>query len=214
MSVCLLKFLRKFINVLGGLIFFFSFFLIIRALVLYCSVLCSFCWILFSMWNLFNLYLLVLFHLLKVFVSDASVSSLYPFGFFFPKHTDAPHTFWASATVFTGIQTQEEAFETNQCQNDIAQGKGCTQRHTIPGTSYFCFPLNTGWMAACQPSCQNLWGMLFTSLCTCALNNNCGMRQRKPHKRGELRLHAKRCTAMHASERKEQTEAHAPLCGD
>lgn len=53
----------------GGCFFFFFFNNLCYGTVLYCSVLCLFCWILFWMCNLFNLYLLVLFHLLKVFVS-------------------------------------------------------------------------------------------------------------------------------------------------
>lgn len=107
-------------------------------------------------------------------------------------------------------------------------GKVYTKRR--PNRSRLFLLWTQAWMAACQPSRQNLWGTLFTSLCTCAPNNNCGMRQRKPHKRRALCLlpclHAERCPAMHASEHKERTEAPrahkhtrpcvcvcAPLCG-
>lgn len=78
---------------------------------------------------------------------------------------------------------------------------------------YFCFLLNAGWMAAWQPSCQNLWGMLLTSRCSCALNNNCRMRQRNPQKRKELCLHAKQCTGMHASVHNNKSrQNHVLLC--
>lgn len=86
-----------------------------------------------------------MFHLLKVFVSDTSVSSLQLFSsasvFRLPpealEHTK--HSYYvAPPAVFPDIQIEEEAFEANQCQNDAAEGERCTPRDSLTGTSYFC----------------------------------------------------------------------------
>lgn len=161
-------------------------FLIICAMVLYCSVLCSFCWILFWMCNLFNLYLLVLFHLLKAFVSWCFCLLAFIFYFYllFVAHWCTKHY------ESTSIQTVDTAFEPNQCQINIAVqehtfgSKRCTQRDERPDPGYFCFLLNTDRMAACHYSCQNLWEMLSTSMFCGAPNNNGRMRQCNP-KRGK-----------------------------
>lgn len=93
--------------------------------VLYRSVLCSFCWILFWMCNLFNLYLLVLFHSLKVFVSDALVSNCYPFMFFHLHllYTDAQSTLNLSMG-FTGIQAVDVALKQISVKLIQQRGRG------------------------------------------------------------------------------------------
>lgn len=165
----------------GGIVFLFLNNLCYGT-VLYCSVLCSFCWILFWTCNLFNLYLLVLFHLLKVFVSwHGGCICL----FFLPLFGTI-----SLFVCFTGTHTLDTAFELSQCQINVA-----AQKHTHSGGNsvhnkmqsqiqviFVPQPPNTVWVAAHHPGCQNLWEVLFTSLCSRAPNNNCGMRRCNPRR--------------------------------
>lgn len=139
-----------------------KFFLITCATVLYLNVQCyvNFCWILFWMCNLFHLYLLVLFHLLKVFVSwhsDCYLSPSFclPFICRYLVHN-------MLSVCFTGIQSVNRRFELNQCQINVAaleqifSKKSHAQWDAMPDPGYFCFPLNRIWLTACQSSFQNL----------------------------------------------------------
>lgn len=129
---------------------------------------------------------------------------------------------WCTKSVcsffFTHIQTEDTAFEPNKCQINIAarehtfRRKQHTQRDAVPDPGCFCFLPNTGWMAACHSSCQNLWEMLFTSLCSSAPNNNSGMRRSNPQKRKQLCLHAKQCTDMYASGQKTKNRCRIKYC--
>lgn len=171
----------------GGL-FFFSFVLFFNNLcygtVLSCSVLCSFCWILFWMCNLFNLYLLVLFHLLKVFVSGYMCVLVLSFFCGSKTYQSVPFLHRHSKQHLNPINVRliKQQLHGNTCSG----GKNEDTKRFNARSRLFLFSLKPGLMALCCSTCQNLWEMLFTSLCSCAPNNNSKMRQSNPSRGKKL----------------------------
>lgn len=109
----------------------------------------------------------------------------------------------------------DATFEPHQCQINMAGGRGRWGGDAMPDPGYFCFPPNTGGVAACHSSCQNLWETLFTSSCSCALNNNSRIRQSEtPEERGEKGdLPAWQAMHWHACNWHENTHCSVCVCG-
>lgn len=124
----------------------------------------EFCWIILWMWNLVDLYLLVLFHLLKVFL--------------FPIWPSDPSRNFISAALKTIIKRL--AFKSG------SNWSVCTNAHICATTDSGCrcFLLTQRVMFV-DRTCERC----FSSSFPLTLNNNSRARRRSPQRRSDLSLH-------------------------